>query len=86
MALSCIKKSMSIPENLDSGRMVWTIGLGRLEAWTLDAWFLDAWTLGLWMPEHLDSARLDAWTLATGSLDSGNWKLGRLDSEHLDSG
>ena len=70
MALSCIKKTIGIPENLDSGRMVWTLGLwtpGRLDfrylvSGCLNTWTLDDWTLGLW--------QLEAWTLATGSLDA----------------
>ena len=60
----------SIPEKLDSGPMVWTLGRldsKRLGAWLLDAWDLDAWTqddwaLGLWIlgfstPECLDFGR-----------------------------
>ena len=59
----------SIPEKMDSGRMVWTLGRwmpGRLDykhlnTWALDAWTLDDWTLGLWTPP--------LWTL-------GLWTLG----------
>ena len=69
MSLSCIKKTIGIPENLDSGRMVWTLGLwtpGRLDFgnWKLGLWQLEAWTLrlgtlGLWITVHLDCERLD---------------------------
>ena len=80
---------MSIPENLDSGHMVWTIGLGRLDAWTLDAWFLDAWTLGLCTTGRLDFGnwklglwQLEAWTLGLGTL--GLWITVHLDCERRD--
>ena len=69
----------SILENLDSGRMVWTLGLWTLWFWTpgrLDSGLLDS--------RRLDPGRLDAWTLDACTL--GNWTLGHLGSERLYSG
>ena len=50
----------SIPEKLDSGRMVCTLGLWtpgrldsrRLNSRRLDVKTLDGWTIGLWTPGH----------------------------------
>ena len=78
-----------MPEKLDSGRMVWTLGLwtlrrwttGHLDSermvpWTLGNWTLGPWTLGLRTTVPLDSGLLDAWTLDDWTL--GFWNLGAM--------
>ena len=78
-----------MPEKLDSGRMVWTLGLwtlrrwttGHLDSermvpWTLGNWTLGPWTLGLRTTVRLDSGLLDAWTLDEWTL--GFWNLGAM--------
>ena len=99
MALSI---TQGIPEKLDSGRMVgtvvllildawtleaWTLNVWTLEAWTLGLWTIGLWTLGLWTLGLWTPERLDAWT--PGRLDAwtfGLWTPGRLDASTLDSG
>ena len=69
---------LSIPEKLDSGHTVWTLGLwmpGRLDSGRLEIWTLDVWKLGFWRPGHLDSRYLDAWTLDNRTLGPWDWML-----------
>ena len=60
-----------MPEELDSRRMVWTLGLwttGRLDsvdARALYDWMFGLWALQPWTPGHLESGRLDTWILDT---------------------
>ena len=63
----------SIPEKLDSGRMVWTFGLQTL----------GLGTLRLWTTGSLDSGRLGSKRLDSKRL--GLWKTGRLDSGQLNA-
>ena len=66
----CLKcRSVGIPENLNSERMVWTFGLwtvGRLDSGQLVAGRVDS--------GRLDYGRLDAWTLDAWTL--GLWTIG----------
>ena len=93
---------MAIPENLDSGRMVWKLGLwtprrldsGRLDAQTLGTWTLDDqilgnWTLGLQTLGHQTPGQLDSGRLDASTLDSQTldaWKLELWTPGSLDSG
>ena len=70
----------SIPEKLDSGRIVWTLK-------TLDAWTHGLRTLGLCKPGSLDSGRVDsgrvgAWNVVAWTQE--NQALGRLESGRLE--
>ena len=95
VAINSTEIQKGIPEKLDSGRVVWTLGVCFLGLWSLgfrtirhlNSVRLGPWTLNDWMLGVLDAGGLYAWNLDTWRLrlwTPGNLDYGRLGAWTLD--